>query len=141
MSLQRWIRQHPDFAEQFPNARAFLLLPAGERPRPAAEGREPPFPALLQQGENPGPFVGPVPGAFAGDAVEEQHANTQQAHDEDSEEESEEEDGALPILPIRIARGLMNMLWGGRGNADVAEPDSESEEERSTNDGGDHAVD
>jgi hypothetical protein len=80
-----------------------------------------------------------MPGAFAGDIVEQQHTDNRDAYDE-NEEESEEDEPA-PILPIRIARGLMNMFWGGRADADEGDSNSESEDDGPTNTEGDHAVD
>lgn len=61
-----------------------------------------------------------MPGAFAGDVIEEQNA----PHADDEDEDSEDDQPA-PILPIRIARGFMNMIWGG--NAEVDDSDSEDE--------------
>jgi hypothetical protein len=80
-----------------------------------------------------------MPGAFAGDIVEQQHTDNRDAHDEEDEEESEEDEPA-PMLPIRIARGLMNMFWGG-ADVDEGDSDSESEDDARTNNEGDHAVD
>jgi hypothetical protein len=81
-----------------------------------------------------------MPGAFAGDIVEQQHTDNRDAQDEEDEEESEEDEPA-PILPIRIARGLMNMFWGGRADIDEDDSDLESEDDAPTNTEGDHAVD
>ena len=65
--------------------------------------------------------MAPMPGAFAGDVVEQQHAP-------DEDEDDSEDDEPAPMLPIRIARGFMNMIWGG-GGQEAGEEDSDSEDE------------
>jgi hypothetical protein len=52
-------------------------------------------------------------------------------------EEDSEGDEEAPILPVRIARGLLNMIWGG-GAAQNAE-DSDEESDREQNGGNDRA--
>jgi hypothetical protein len=67
-----------------------------------------------------------MPGAFAGDAMEEQEA--EEDYEEHEEEEGTDDEQAAPILPLRIAHRLIGMLWGGGaavGNPE--EPDSDDE--------------
>jgi hypothetical protein len=82
-----------------------------------------------------------MPGAFAGDVVEQQHTHNREVHDEEDEGESEEDEPAAPMLPIRIARGLMNLIWGGGTNDGEDDSDSESEDNEPTSNEGNHAVD
>ena len=119
---QRWIRDHAEFAEQYPNARAYLLQPAAQRPQPAANPNPAQgpanvlFPAAVGAG---GAMAGVavMPGGFVDDGPDEQ--------EDEQDEGSDEDDVAAPILPIRIARGLVNMLWGGQAPEEDAQ-DSEN---------------
>jgi hypothetical protein len=65
-----------------------------------------------------------MPGAFAGDAMEEQEA--EEAHEEYDEEEDMDGGQAAPILPVRIAHRLIGMLWG-RAAENPEEPESDDE--------------
>lgn len=110
--MERWARQHPEVAQQFANAYAYLLHPA-ERPQAA-----PPGPEAHENDDQALP--GLIPGGFVGDVMEEQEAGS---GEEGEESEGEEE---RPFLPVRIARGFMSMFWGG------SRPENESDSEEDT---------
>ncbi|KAG8786089.1 hypothetical protein FRC20_008568 [Serendipita sp. 405] len=124
--LERWVRSHPDFAQQFPNARAYLLLPPTERPRPPPENINPQIapdiPAVAPQ-------IAPMPGAFTGDAIEEQMRGEGSEHDSSDEGNDSEDENGAPLLPVRIARGIMNLFTWGDRRAEADESDTEEEEE------------
>jgi hypothetical protein len=67
-----------------------------------------------------------MPGAFAGDAMEEQEA--EEDYEEHEEDDITDDEPVVPILPLRIAHRLIGMLWGGGGAVeDPEEPDSDDE--------------
>ncbi|KAG8832450.1 hypothetical protein FRC17_001323 [Serendipita sp. 399] len=119
--MERWTRAHPELAQQFPNARAYLQMPPAERPRPVAEGENheaPAGPAVVP------PPIAPMPGAFTGDAIEEQML---EEHDDPEEADGSGNEEGAPILPVRIARGIMGLFaWGNRVQVDD-ETDSEED--------------
>ncbi|CCA72455.1 hypothetical protein PIIN_06391 [Serendipita indica DSM 11827] len=123
--LERWVRDHVEFAEQYPNARAYLLQPAAQRPRGAVNPN--PRPAQVNPLLPVAGGVAGVGGAMGGAAVMPGGFVDDEMHEEDDEqdEESDEDGDAAPILPIRIARGLVNMFWGGQGPPEDAQ-DSEN---------------
>lgn len=145
--VEQWLRQNQAIEAQFPLAARFLLANREERRRLvlAREG----------EGEGAGPAAvagaiggAHVPGGFAGDILEEEQAaeSSDEVREEEEEDTDEEGQGVstlltmtpcrvytvaqadclqAPILPVRLARGIMNLFWGRGASA----PEESSEED------------
>jgi hypothetical protein len=62
------------------------------------------------------------------DQNQNQNRHPDSNEDEDENESEDEPQNGAAMLPIRIARGLVNMFWGGRPT-NPPESDSEEDEE------------
>jgi hypothetical protein len=137
--VEQWLRQNRAIEAQFPHAAQFLLASREERRRLVREAGG---------GVGAGPLpdgVGGVhiPGEFVGDVLEEEQAaqpSDEAGEDEDTDEEGEAvstqcprgvhtlaqaDCSQAPILPVRLARGIMNIFWGRR----AAAPEESSEDD------------
>jgi hypothetical protein len=144
--VEQWLRQNQAIEAQFPHAARFLLANREERQRLVlAQEGEGAGPAAV-----PGAIGGAhVPGGFAGDVLEEQQAaeSSDEAREGEEEEDTDEEGEGVstlfdyddvwvytvaradylqaPILPVRLARSIMNLFWGRGASA----PEESSEED------------
>lgn len=141
--FEQWLRQNRAIEAQFPQAAQFLLANREERRRLVRE-------AGGDEGAGPIPEGVHVPGGFAGDVLEEQQA-AQSSDDAGEDEDTDGEGEAVstligesstrgvhvliqfdclqaPILPVRLARGIMNLFWG-RGTPAPEESSEEDDED------------